>query len=329
MSKGTVTDMKVILCTGDSHCWGQGASGQLEELHPAAVPGDLRLASFALPNYVNLLRRMVHQKTGSSAAEWRIPDGALCLSPSRPLTLQGDMELIRVQLLAQNALSEVQLLVDGEVYDSFSLTREDCTNAVVTRYLHPKAGEHVLTVRASKGTVLLFRVEMYRGPFAVVNSGIGSCPSGRFLDVYWSERVSALKPFAAIVEPHSINDWVNKQTPQQTEQTLNAMIDRFSAEACRTLMLTVSPILGPQSLPLNENHYVEFVEASRRVARQRGIPLCDANAAMLQRMQGLSCDEQRALLFDDDWHVNNLGHQIYAQTAWDGLCHAGILDPKS
>ena len=62
--------MKRILCTGDSHAWGQGVKGLLEEFTPAVVAGDLRLASFRTAGYVNRLRRRVEEKTGSFSREW-------------------------------------------------------------------------------------------------------------------------------------------------------------------------------------------------------------------------------------------------------------------
>ena len=38
--------MKRILCTGDSHTWGEGAAGLAEEFDPPMVTGDLRPVSY-------------------------------------------------------------------------------------------------------------------------------------------------------------------------------------------------------------------------------------------------------------------------------------------
>ena len=62
--------MKFIICTGDSHTWGQGPAGLLEHFtDPEVQAGELRPSPFDVPFYVNLVRDEVNRRTGSSAYE--------------------------------------------------------------------------------------------------------------------------------------------------------------------------------------------------------------------------------------------------------------------
>ena len=67
-----------ILCTGDSHTWGEGVSGMsvgiYSEFDPPAVCGELRLANFCTDGYVNVLRRELERATGSYSKEWEAKD---------------------------------------------------------------------------------------------------------------------------------------------------------------------------------------------------------------------------------------------------------------
>ena len=49
--------MKKICFTGDSHTWGEGASGLVESFNPPVLGGDKRFAGFEYPSYVNLIRK--------------------------------------------------------------------------------------------------------------------------------------------------------------------------------------------------------------------------------------------------------------------------------
>jgi len=66
--------IKTIVCTGDSHTWGQGIPKLEDTFDPPVTAGDLRLVSFRFGCYVNLLRDMINEKTGSSAKELTAED---------------------------------------------------------------------------------------------------------------------------------------------------------------------------------------------------------------------------------------------------------------
>jgi len=60
--------IKTTVCTGDSHTWGQGATDAEQSLNSPAEGGDLRLVSFQYGCYVNLLRKMICERTDSFIA---------------------------------------------------------------------------------------------------------------------------------------------------------------------------------------------------------------------------------------------------------------------
>jgi len=91
---------------------------------------------------------------------------------------------------------------------------------------------------------------------------------------------------------------------------------------CRVILMTVSPIGGPQILEGLADQYEAFVEASRQAAIECGAQLCDANLVMKAASLGMSAEETAAYLFDDNWHPNERGHALYAQLLMEAL-HAG------
>jgi len=168
-------------------------------------------------------------------------------------------------------------------------------------------------------------MEFYTGSAAVINCGIGSCTTFRYLTEYWDDYVLKLKPSLVILEPHTINDWLSGNSPHIYGQNLQEMVSRLKRQNCRLVMLTVSPIMGPQAEPFNSTPYDEYVQQSRRTAQSLGIPLCDANDKMAKMIKGLSEEEAFNLLFRDNWHVNELGHKIYADTILETLINMKLI----
>lgn len=324
-----------ILCTGDSHTWGQGAKGLEEEFDPTWVGGELRLGSFRTGTYVNRLRNMVNEATGSSVQEWL----AVELAPEKGLefiapcallgpegvSVQATGALIRVECAMANEVSEVEILIDGEVVHEENLYAEDTHNAYRIMTLHADDREHNLTIRAKQGRVRLFRIESYTGPCAVINSGVGSCPVQQMRERFWEDYVAAVKPDVMLMEAHTINDWLTGDTPQMYCGHLIGMIDDCLALGAEPIVMTVAPIGGDQRLEGLAADYDEFVEASRDAARIRGVKLCDANRMMRQMTLGLTGEQMKELILADNWHVNDRGQAIYAQLQYELLYNAGYL----
>lgn len=64
--------MLKIVCTGDSHTWGQGAKGAVEAFDPPVVAGELRPVDFGTGSYVNVLRRAVEDGVPLADANARL-----------------------------------------------------------------------------------------------------------------------------------------------------------------------------------------------------------------------------------------------------------------
>lgn len=263
-----------IVCTGDSHTWGQGVPGLLESFSPPIVAGEKRLVPFRFPCYVNLLREYANKKYSGFASEAVFPD-----MPAAPRLALSGAELWRVQ---------------------YRVGLGECCAEIVF------GGELVLPDGAE-----LYRIESYFGGAAVLNGGVGSCPQGQYLDSFWGSRVEAARPDLVVVEPCSINDWIEGLGPDESRRRTCETFARISALGARALLLTVSPIAGEQIR--NGFNYGDYIAASREAASACGVPIADANAKMTKLLAGLNPSEARKLLYSDDWHVNALGHRLYAE----------------
>lgn len=337
--KEGVGRMRTIVCTGDSHTWGQGIPGLEEYFSPPVMAGDLRLIPFKYDSYVNLLRRMVNQKTGSSARELdaqflqQLPDvgkldfrNGCAVIDDTPLHLNTVTGLIRIQFLSNETPSRAAVFLDGKLQRDLNLQKDNPINGYQTSsFFCDTDGEHQLTICSQQGEVQFYRIETYSGQTAVLNSGIGSCPTFRFLSEYWDNYVQALHPSLVVLEPHTINDWLAGDPLPVYHRRLKNMVEKLMASGCDVIMLTVSPIMGSQDIPFNAVAYPSYVEESRRVAAECGIFLCDANALMERRLKGLANEEAFSLLFHDNWHVNALGHRIYAEALFNMITQNHLI----
>lgn len=122
--------MKTIVCTGDSHTWGQGASDAVESITPGAECGDLRLLSFKYRCYVNILREMICDRTNSSFVEIEagklaqtsdLPLSEGCAVVSQSVSIRLDAELIRIQLRKNENHSSASVYLDGALYERVDL----------------------------------------------------------------------------------------------------------------------------------------------------------------------------------------------------------------
>lgn len=324
-----------ILCTGDSHTWGQGAKGLMEEMNPPCVAGELRLASFQTGGYVNRLRRLVNETTASQSREWRAQEisrfpgiefAAPCaVVKEQSLEIRAEGALLRVELALTANESAAELTVDGREQRVLNLQTAEAENGYCLETFLLPEGEHTLSIRAVKGAVGVYRVESYAGSCAVVNGGVGSSAVKAFCERHWRERVEAVQPDVVLMEAHTINDWLTGESPEGYYLHLEEAIGRFQGLGSRVILMTVSPIAGAQQLPGLAAEYDEFVRASRRAAQDSGVLLCDANRMMRLMLEGMSEEQAERYLFADAWHVNDRGHAVYGQMLYETLCAAGIL----
>lgn len=182
---------KIILVTGDSHTWGQGSGGE-NALEQPLVPGELRPLSFECPSYVNLLRAKIGTLTGSEALEYqgkalmelahgRERHGSALLLEGDSLVLPKKASVYRICFQGQEEESRAQVRLGGRCYGECGLSM------LASQYMYCfypvlcQEEEMELEIRCTAGSVLIYRIEAYRGPFAVINGGIGSCPLVRYL----------------------------------------------------------------------------------------------------------------------------------------------------
>jgi lysophospholipase L1-like esterase len=321
--------MKIIACTGDSHTWGQGGANVLNTFGTWSSPvvaGEHRMLPFFTGAYVNLLRGYVNARTGSSAAEYEAP--VLCrafgldadenCASADGLRLPFDGELLRLQFryTAQSVRAEVR--VDGKLLWEDDLFREERGNPYNLVTLMLSDGPHLLEIAGK--AVPLYRVEIYRGPWAVVNCGVGSCPVGRFMTEYYDKLVAPLRPVAVLAEGHTINDWIQDRNAGECEEATRAFFRKIRADGADPWLLSVEPILGDLQFPPNTNHFTDFIEAGFRAAALENVPVIDAYAALSERLNALEDEEARfKAWFEDNWHPNAAGHALYADLSYDAL----------
>ena len=179
--------MKTIICTGDSHTWGQGVAKLEESFDPPVMAGDLRLVPFHFGCYVNLIRNMVNEKTGSSAKELSAEDIRriygkrqyldCAVIDDTPFELHTGAGLIRIQFHYLDMPSKAAVYIDGVLQREIDLQKSEITNGYRTEsFFCESEGEHRLTITSQQGNVLVYRIELYFGEAAVLNCGIGQCP---------------------------------------------------------------------------------------------------------------------------------------------------------
>lgn len=309
-----------IICTGDSHTWGQGAANVVERFDPPVVAGDLRPIDFDTDSYVNHLRRMVESATGAKSFQWtaqEIANKGQCpyIAPCAELDHDFEMDvqgaLLRIVIGPHAEPVHWDLSVSGEsrVLQFFP---SESSNDFRILTLHLPEGNHTLTLKKRSGNLHLYRVESYSGPAAVINCGIGSCPTFKFRELYWDDYVVSLKPDIVLAEAHTINDWLTGDTPETYRKNLANLLKDFRSLGAETVLMTVAPIGGPQKLPYTASDYQDYIEASRLAATDSGAILCDANYLMTIATENMSPEVWFDYLLDDNWHPNDRGHHLYS-----------------
>ena len=285
--------MKFIICTGDSHTWGQGPAGLLEHFtDPEVQAGELRPSPFDVPFYVNLVRDEVNRRTGSSAYE------------EEPRTvIEGEYRTGRVCDAARYVFRfdghnnyKVASVIDGGSRSPLIDARTDGN------------GELVITVPEP---MHLYRAEYYSGDYAVINSGVGSCTTRRYLEQVYDSYVKLFEPCCIVAEAHSINDWLNHIPLDEVKANLAKILT--GCPDVYPVLMTVQPIDGPTAEPFSKIDYEEYIRVSRESAEENGFCLVDGNRAIGHAH------------FSDNWHPDEEGHAIYAREIMKALEDGGIV----
>lgn len=296
--------MKTILCTGDSHTWGQGAVGYADGFTSPLMGGDLRPAGWHTGAYVNCLRRTFGGPaqvwdTAACAAAFHTACGEQGALLSSEYTLHTDMRLVRL-FFYQDA-SAVVTLLSGQ--NRCEVTLRDIGHPNAWREVSLFMQDNTLTVSV-QGRATLYRAEWYGGDVAVINSGVGSTTCGCYTTHYVDEKVVPFTPYAVLAEAHTVNNWLTGQTPGAYRDELCAYLARLLTLTPRVALLTAAPVLG-QTANAAGFEYADYTAASREAAAQTAVTLVDA--ALLF--------DTAAPQFDDIWHPNDAGHALYARAA--------------
>ena len=326
--------IRVIPIIGDSHTWGEGVRAE-RDFDPAVCCGDLRPLPFTPPCYVNLLRDELNRETGSSCEEYEGEallslcegrEGPFGLVKDKPFTLERPFDLARVFFFATSEEAVVRLTATSPsgkstVTETLFSDTTLMSAAVKVAHVFPRKGETAerLTITCEEDChAYMYRVELYRGPYALVNCGIGSCPTKKFVEQYFDRYVTPLSPYAILFEGCTINDWLQTPSDLKYAAHLRRMLSAQRDLTPRVLWHTVTPIGGSQ-ISGQGTTYNDYVNTMRSVAAEAGVPLVDCNAEMETILSAMPEEARAPYFYHDPWHPNGEGHRLYAESVWSRL----------
>lgn len=330
--------MKIIVCTGDSHTVGQGADS-VKTKHKPKIPNGIyntagkgisRGGNLDAPSYVNLLRSLVAEATGS---EYALTDGnAMRAQTGYPLVnhavkLEGKLHLPKgwqlhtICLMETTAQAKLGIMIDG------APVRSEVLHTPLPRYhdwsfrnicVHCEPDQQV-TLLPLEGDVYISHVQHDKGQYAIINSGVGSCTTQRYLDACFGYCVEEFQPDVVIAEAQTINDWIHYEEAPKHAQMLNTLLDRCKALGAKLLFSTVAPIAGNRLSKAHGIDYAAFMEQARQIGERQDVRFADANAAFQKELESIPEEARFDHLYVDNWHVNGRGHKIYANTIFEKL----------
>lgn len=337
--------MKIIVCTGDSHTCGTG----VERVKPMSLleteditynisgKGTGRGDDFAMCSYVNLVRQYITEHTASTSS---VIDGETLAEmtgyPVRhaAVRLEGALRLKNTADLSVICFAEQCEEAEAAIYLDGVLFKKELLHTPIPRFNEwsfrsvpvPCAGAKELQIVPLRGEVYISHIQQASGAYAVINSGVGSTTSKRYLDECFPYCVEAFRPDLIIAEAHTVNDWLRFDHPEQHRASLEALVQKMRSVCPNILFMTVSPILGDQNSPSNGIDYHDFVDASRKIGALEGVSLADANLAIQKVLDAIPAEEHPSF-YSNSWHVNGKGHRIYADCLIDAL--KGVLPDLS
>lgn len=329
--------IKTIVFQGDSHTWGEGVGGEFLLGSPACA-ADMRMFSFSPPSYVNQLRRLVCEATGSSAYDVDFRELVLlytgradarptreCLKiGEKPFVIRGRFGFLLLTFRKGAGAGTAGVYIDGEKKAEIGLEGEEGENTAsgfVRLPLFCEDADHEICVKAESGAPLLRRIEMHSGRYACVNSGVGSRSTAEYLESYWEDYVAAMKPDIIVLECSAINDWLRNITPEEYRQSVGRLIAEAKALTDKVVIHDVFPIMGELSSPVSGVPYPDMIRQVRLAAEKAGTAdsFVSVFDAANEAMAALNERDRAMRYFHDNWHPNEHGYKIYADTVWEKL----------
>jgi len=325
--------MKVIVCTGDSHTVGQGADSIRTKCKPkrkavynTAGKGITRGGNLESDSYVNLLRKYVgsdYALTNGSAI--RAQTGYPLVNES--VKLEGEYQIPKGWLMHTICIMETTVPAKLGIYIDGVLVRTEDLHTELPRYdewtfrnicVRCEKDQQV-TLVPLEGDVYISHIQHDKGEYAVINSGVGSCTTKRYLEEAWSYCVEEFNPDIVVAEAQTINDWIHYDSEYTHGQMLNALLDRCKEMGAKLVFSTVAPIRGYQESKKFGIDYTAFIEQSKQVGSREDLLFADSHAEFLAEYAQIPQEEQFDALYVDNWHVNGRGHKIYADTIYAKL----------
>lgn len=301
--------IRAICVAGDSHTWGQGTADEVFKNFEIPVrEGEKRLLPFRVPSFPSLLRNYINKNSGSEAIElsgaeiieqYGLAQKSECAYVCGELCINEPFDFARIEL--KKGSQDAEILCDETVVQTFHADR--CDDYEVINVMPEHSGNR-LVIRSSNA--LLYRVELYRGQYAVVNCGIGSCPSSRYTTDYLDKYVLQISPYMVIAEIFTVNDWITCRSAQECEQNLLKFGKRIIEHGAKLAFASVIPILGKQENSFGTD-YSEYVQAGACAAKLLNVPYADTYRAFSKEY---AVDPQTAH-YGDAWHPGSRGHEIY------------------
>ncbi len=318
--------MKIISVIGDSHTWGQGVGAEAY-MEPGAQSGDLRMLPFGFPFYVNLIRDAYNIKYGSSQKEYYSEslaelcdgsDGRFGVLRNKKIILRENFGLARIFVKLGTAPSSLNIKLDGnDVIGGKSIackSDKSFNECIAMHNVVCDDGFHELEISACNDTeLILFRIELYTGEYAVVNCGIGSCDTRKYFEKYFCDYVGQLKPYAVIFEGNTINDWLRGESTAAYREDITRLTKRIKMFTDKIIMHTPMPIGGSLYCKENGESYDDYIKTMRDVANELNVPLADTYITMKTLIKDVPEERLGAFFFADKWHPNANGHYIYAR----------------
>ena len=317
--------MKVVLCTGDSHTQGQGQDTFSDPLN-----GEWPVKSYNLMSgsglgfkrlldtnsYVNLVRKYIEEKTGSKEEQVKVD----FLKETKEITFDCRNYDMFLFTMAENIKETfVNIYTDGEFYRRICLytdsPRWDDWSARDIRI--DCSGKDEIKFICENETIRFVDARRFKGSYAVVNCGIGSCDCKTFADLTLNKLIDDTTPYMFIAEAHTINDWLRGKNVEEYKKQLTDMLSTMIKNSEHTILLTVSPILGEKmrtgyDIYNTVDYYDNFITGSIEVGKYLKLPVADAYTEFLEMFSGLNEEQIKDFMYCDVWHVNSKGHRVYA-----------------
>ncbi len=315
--------MKTILFTGDSHTCGEYADGfSADDIKLGYDPKGLGVGRH-LPldsgGYTNLVYKYVCKKTNSSVQELNARqlsqiyglatvDNNIILN--RPLTIKTNCDQIQIMFGLQTKETRTTVVCGGKEIEISLVTQKPRFGNWSFRWLTFNGGSIDIIPQSE---VYISFIRYCSGKWTCINSGVGSCTSVDFKNNFFPFNVLPFAPDIIIAEPHTINDWLSGCTPTEYSHRVKDLLKALKDNTKKLFLMTVSPILGPQSVPFNNYEYSLFTKAAIKAANDIGVPVIDSGADIERYLYNLD-EGQVARHYKDNWHLRQVGHELYAQS---------------